>query len=118
MIAHSFTFTVTSTRKVRFTAPSSLATGSNCQFNITITDPQPNGTAVLLGNVSFVRVIPADRVITFTCATSIPLGSHRFTCLITTLSAAVRMAVTSMADDEGVPAGADGTMANDVADPA
>jgi hypothetical protein len=83
MIATSFDFTVTSTRVVGFTVPLQIQPGSNCQFNVTISHD-----GVVLGLLWFVKVVPANRVITFTVGTNIPLGTHHFTVLITVLSAA------------------------------
>jgi hypothetical protein len=83
MIATSFDFTVTSTRVVGFTVPLSINPGSKCQFNVTITHD-----GAMLGMLWFVKIVPTNRVITFTVGPSIPLGTHHFTVLITTLSAA------------------------------
>jgi hypothetical protein len=130
MIATSFDFTVTSTRVVGFTVPLSIQPGSNCQFNVTITHD-----GAMLGILWFVKVVPANRVITFTVGPSIPLGTHHFTVLITTLSTAAMastaagaapQANTYSADqpakglDAATPEQANraGTMPEDVANPA
>jgi len=89
MLSTSFDYTVTSTRVVNFTVPATVLPGSNCQFNITITH---NGA--ILGILWFVKVVPSNRVITFSVGTNIPLGTHHFTVLITILSTAA-MSTTS-----------------------
>jgi hypothetical protein len=83
MLSTSFDYTVTSTRVVNFTVPATVLPGSNCQFNITITHD-----GAILGILWFVKVVPANRVITFTVGPNIPLGTHHFTVLITILSSA------------------------------
>ena len=124
MISHSFTFTVTSTRIVTFLAPASMQVGGNYQYSVTITDPKPGGGQTLLGIISFVQVLPASRVVTFKVPTHIAVGSHRFTCLITTLSTpavASRVAAVDEEDEKSAKhadkAKGD-TILDDVADPA
>jgi hypothetical protein len=104
MIATSFDFTVTSTRVVGFTVPLSIKPGSKCQFNVTITHD-----GVMLGMLWFVKIVPTNRVITFTVGPSIPLGTHHFTVLITTLTAAAIMGTTGA----GAPSAADAEFASD-----
>lgn len=114
MISYSFDFNVTSTRIVTFTAPSSLAIGSTCQFNITISR---NG--VIYGNTSFVQVIPSTRLVSFMVGAQIPLGISHFTALITTLSVASSTTAAPLAPSTAAAAPADAdTMNLDVANPA
>jgi hypothetical protein len=86
MTSISFDARVRDDRRIGFYVPTSITTGSYCQFNVTITTLTTPAT--VLAMMTFTAEVTWTRKIIFTVPNHVPLGMQHFTVLITVLSAA------------------------------
>ena len=86
MTSLSFDARIRDDRRIGFYVPASIATGSYCQFNVTITTLTTPAT--VLAMMMFTAEVTSTRKIIFTVPNHVPLGMAHFTVLITVLSEA------------------------------
>ena len=86
MTSLTFDARVRDDRRIGFYVPTSITTGSYCQFNVTITTLTTPAT--VLAMMTFTAEVTWTRKIIFTVPNHVPLGMQHFTVLITVLSAA------------------------------
>ena len=86
MTSLSFDARIRDDRRIGFYVPSSVTTGSYCQFNVTIT--RGTDPATVLAIMNFTAEVTSTRKIIFTVPAHVTLGMAHFTVLITVLTAA------------------------------
>ena len=98
MTSLSFDARIRDDRRIGFFVPPAIATGSYCQFNVTITTLTTPAT--VLAMMMFTAEVTSTRKIIFTVPNHVPLGMAHFTVLITVLSEARAAASTFAATAE------------------